>query len=279
MTEGFSGWPEWLQTYLADDEAFAAAYGVVTARERAHLKLCIARLTAVFPAAATAEDSRSEVFRQGFRRYLRVCPADWMIVYCSARCAGPTRLLASLVPALAAGVESVAVCRVMDGSGTQGWPPFFLTALELAGVETVVTLPPNKAAHLARQLATSGKRGRVILMGDAAMDALSGIFRAGNVPVEHLTDTVTIGIDTDGLPPEWIAPEYGVLRRMHPDATLAPVSDLAGYDAVFCAREAVAAWVEQCRLVISPGHEAFWLWPGLGTTFFSDEYAGFVAFP
>lgn len=276
-----------------DDAAFAAAYEATGDVGRARLKTCIARLHVLYGAAGGAgggdvrEGSTAIRWRQGFASLEQVAPCAWTLVCVDAAWTSAPRLLAALLPALFAGVGSVAVVRV-NGDGP--WPAPVLAALELAGQEVVADAAPAVMPALLRSFAHGGASqgmGRLLLLGEHP-DAASDQARALGVPVWRDDPAPIIGI-ADGTPEiasfDWLD-AAAALRAAHPDAAFVEVpatpSALVSQTplaAVACGPDHASAWLGHAGLVLGPGHEWCWMHPGLSPAWFTRRAVALLPVP
>lgn len=286
-----------------DDAAFAAAYEATGDVDRARLKTCIARLHVLYgqaglwgtvgPGAGDVREGRTATrWRQGFTSLDHVSPCAWTLLCVDASWASGPRLLAALLPALFAGVGSVAVLRVAGGGA---WPPQVLAALELAGQEVAADAEPAAVSALLKALSASGgaggAAGRLLLLGEHS-DQISALARAQGVPVWRDAPSPTIGIVLcgDGIDKS-DCPDGAALRAAHPDATfvdvpalpgptgctgapaplvpLSPLSPLTPLSAVACAPAHAGGWLAHAGLVLGPGHEWCWMHPDLTPAWFT----------
>jgi len=290
-----------------DDGVFAVAYEATGDVDRARLKTCIARLHvlygqaslwgAVGPGAGDELERRIATrWRQGFTSLEHASPCAWTLLCVDASWASGPRLLAALLPALFAGVGSVAVLRVGGGGA---WPPQVLAALELAGVETVADADPAAVPALLESLAASGgsggTTGRLLLLGEHP-DQLAALARPHGVPVWRDTLPPTIGIASCGDDiNESDRPNRAALRAAHPDATFvdvpalpestshaappAPPASLAHLSAVACAPAHAGGWLAHAGLVLGPGHEWCWMHPALTPAWFARRSVALLPAP
>lgn len=283
-----------------EDAAFAAAYDAVGPVDRARLKTCIARLHALHartgPAHEVREGRCSTNWRQGFSSAERTTPCAWTLICVHASWASGPRLLAALLPALFAGVGSVAVLR-MDGCGH--WPAQVLASLELAGQEVVADMASQGLEDLLSRLIGAdrqegghaaehagmqgGSAGRLVLLGGDAhhWQDVFALSRRFGVPLWHDGIAPMIGLADCGAGDgdDAGAPDVALLRAAHPDASFvrlpampcsAPdiVTGIAP-DAVACLPRHAQAWLERAPLVLGPGHEWCWAHPGLHVAWFA----------
>ena len=278
-----------------DDAAFAAAYEATGDVDRARLKTCIARLHVLYGSASglgagdVREGRTATRWRHGFTSLEQVSPCAWALLCVDASWSSGPRLLAALLPALFAGVGSVAVLRVGGGGA---WPPQVLAALELAGQEVAADAEPAAVPALLEALAASGgaggAAGRLLLLGEHP-DQMAALARVQGVPVWRDAPSPTIAIAScgDGIDkPDY--PDGAALRAAHPDATfvdvpalpeslgravapapLVPLFPLAPLSAVACAPAHAGGWLPHTGLVLGPGHEWCWMHPGLTPAWFA----------
>ncbi|MDR3073476.1 MAG: hypothetical protein LBV01_01965 [Deltaproteobacteria bacterium] len=275
--------PPSLEPHLLPDAAFAGAYDALTPEERAHIKTAIARFIAATASCGCPEApvARSvKTLRQGFCLHEHLRPADWAIIAWDADYAGPTRILAALLPAILAGVPAVLACRVVAEGISSPFPPAVLAALELAGQELVAVCSPQEALALVRASCGMAGSGRIALLGgDESLDRLAEAAREKGAPCRRLGGTVRIGLDSSSLPPALLGAK--ALRFAHPDAAFVtlPSAEEGGLSAVFCGREAVSGYMETTPLALTPGQEACWIWPDLDAAFFQEKARGFCPGP
>lgn len=261
-------WPSVLEQGRLGDAAFAAAYARVGDRQRAWIKTGLAALYAACSGpAALSEDRQSRLgYDLLFRE--REIPLDFVLVACAAPFASPARLAAAVMPALCARVPEVAAVRVGGA-----WPKPLLTTLELCGVESAFRLGRRDFAGLGRELAGRGTGALVLLDGLAAPRDLPDA-----VLPRIARTTGRVGV----FPEDGAAFDWDALAFAQPDLTkcvhagacpdregftpaagaLAEAADL-GYAAVYAAETRHEAGLAAAPLVLGPGRETVWLWPGL----------------
>ncbi len=272
-----SPFPDWLDEILVPDESFAAAYDSIDDVRRAELKLAVARLAACFGELPAGSETMTRSMRQGFQLHENRRCADFAVIVWDENIAGPTRLLAALMPAILAGVPRILACRARNNSQKRAFPAALLTALELAGQELTADCAPEQIHDLVRHLGNACRRGltgRMVVLGHADFAAdMSRLALDASIPVRPLAHPVRIGIDGAGLPREYADAPHGMLAFAQPDAEIAPAGEAgrARPHAVLCAPDAVPAWLSRCPLVLTPGHESCWLWPDLSPDFFLDH--------
>lgn len=275
--------PGYLEGFLLPDAAFGEAYDALSPETRSYVKTAIARTAAVCGSPDVLEAARSRTMRQGFALRETVRPADWAIVFFDENYAAPTRLLAALLPAALAGVPEILACRVTSQKGAKPFAPAVLASLELAGQELCAELDGARALTLLKDCHAASARGRAVILGGVETLAPLGVFAqdAGLMIRRHAAAT-RIAIDVDSLPGEYAEEPHGMLRFAHPDAVFAPVpprregGDAAPFAAAFCGESAVEALLGRFPLVLTPGHEACWLWPDIAMDFFREQSRAFV---
>ncbi len=283
MTEQ-TPFPDWTEECLVADAAFAAAYDAVGAPRRAELKLALARLAACLGEIPAGVDVSSRAMRQGFHLMEARRTADFTVIFWDAPYAGPTRILAALMPAILAGVPHILACRVRAAGDAAPFPAPVLAALELASQELTADISPDQARDLMRHcgaLRRAGQAGRAVFLGAAVFAAdMERLALEEGIPAQAFAGPVTIGVAGSDPPAGTAAfregKTGGILGFAHPDARFVPAdAETAGpFDAVFCAEGTVDKWLSRCPLTLAPGHEACWIWPGLTPEFFMDRSLG-----
>lgn len=264
---------------LVADAAFAAAYDALAPEERAAVKTAVARMAAIHGTEDAVTGRSSHVMRQGFRLHAASRPASWAMVLWDGAYAGPTRVLAALVPAMLAGVPNVLACRIRrDGAP---FPGPLLAALELAGQELVMDASPEDAAGFVARCCDTDPRGRLVLLGrDPVFETLSRLAAERGTLALRYAAPVRIGIPA-APPLPGARPASGeALCFAQPDAALVPFEGDAppeGLAAIFCAEGSAPAYLDAAPLVLCPGNEAYWAWPGLGRDFYRETSHGLDA--
>lgn len=264
-------WPQWLEDFRVPDGPRAAAYEGTPAHLRAAIKTALA-LHQAHAGETDSQTCRDERFpRRGFRRTSTDGPAPFALVAFPASLRSPARLAAALMPAILAGVPLTgAFC--LGGEPT----PEVLVTLELAGVEDAFALPSADFVRLTGEL----PRCRVVLLhglDEAALperDKLPGrIWREDALPLFLLPQDVAVD-------EELLAFAHGpdcaaqALRGEAARAVLdggplpGPCLPAAVLEEDEIARLVMEAETGAVELLLAPGCEAFWLYPGLTPDFF-----------
>lgn len=282
-------WPPVLEAGRLDDAAFAAAYARVGDRQRAWIKTGLAALYAACGGPAPLAAGREACLGHDVRLWQRETPLDFVLVACAAPFASPARLAAAVLPALCARVPEVAAVRVGGA-----WPKPLLTTLELCGVESAFRLSRRDFAGLGPVLAARGRtgsargrtesaRGRTeSARGFGALVLLDGLAAPRELPPEVVPLCARTGGKVGVFPEDGAAFDWEALAFAQPDltkcvhggacpdregfvpaaGTLAEAVDL-GYAAVYAAESRREAGLVAAPLVLGPGRETLWIWPGI----------------
>jgi hypothetical protein len=156
----------WLEAHALDDDCLGDAYEATGARDRAELKLCIARLHEIY-GESPAMERRARFFRQGFRLEEEEKPVPYLLIACEETLPFAAAFLAALMPALLAGVRRVLPCFVPAFRAAAGAEisSALLAALELAGVERGFSAAEEDLPSLARSLCEKFGPGRLLVLG------------------------------------------------------------------------------------------------------------------
>lgn len=264
--------PGMVENRLVADGAFAEAYDAVTPEERAVVKTAIARMAAACGPAEAMETHSVTAAREGFRLHAHSRPAPWAVILWDGAYAGPTRVLAALVPAMLAGVPDILACRVGNGGE---FPKPLLAAMELAGQELVADCSPEEAADIAAHCGAADSNGRLVLLGrNAAFDRIAAAALERGTEVRRYAAPVRIGVAASSFTTPTLD---DFLRFVHPDAALVPFEGNAAqgnFSAVYCAEDTVTEYLGLSPLVLCPGNEGFWRWPGVNRDFYRADSLG-----
>lgn len=270
--------PRWLEPRKVDDQDFSRAYAAVTDSRRALLKTCIARHLSWIETGDLQRVASRRCFRQGFTVFRHSSPAKGLILALSSGVRSPARLLAAVLPAVAAGVGELAVVLPVDQPERE--EPL-LTALELAGCESVFRAGTAARERLFCETAAAGCDVRMVSMGESpegmAADMQQLVSGGRVVLLPGLSLRVGLWWDEDdpldieavswahpdlaiecwngaaeGLPQGWIRREGTWERCLN-----------CCYDALFVPTAKVEEATSGADLVLGPGHEGCWAWPGL----------------
>ena len=274
--------PDWITPFIPDDALFAQAYQGVGDNERAWLKTSIARQ---HDWCAPRKDVAGEDLRRwigGFETRTRFEPVDFAVVLFDDSLLSPARLLAALMPALAAGVRHILAARVGEGGP---WRKAVLTGLELAGQELVIDIDENQARRLLNDLRETDRPGGVAVLGPKAAVVWAG--------EQHSASRMTFWRPRfSRMASIWMEDgstfDLEALAFMHPDisfsvygaeATLPAINFSrvnGGFDDFLAAMGDVAYLPSErmehalgrAKLALGPGHEGCWIWPDLHPNLF-----------
>jgi len=277
--------PSWLDGSLASDAAFGRAYAAVPDVRRALLKTAIARLWEWCGPADAVSLRRDMLWRSGLRSVSVAGPRRFALVLFDAGETSPVRLLAALVPALAAGIPEVLAVRL----GGRALPPApQLLALELAGVERLALLSRKRCTELLEHLGQGGESGLVLALG---RDAGSVLAAAPLHPARQRAwvpggGPAGVWLDRTGSPDlEALAfaqhgaeiNVWGGRGRSIPDGFVRRSGTFEtflrqGYATLYVPEERREACAGRAPLVLGPGCESCWLWPDLEVSLFTPRH-------
>ena len=186
-----SRYEHWLESYSIDDETVGRAYESLGNQGRAVLKKAIARLYRVW--GESPEEKRKKIaFRDGFGLQEDNVPAPFALMACDPAYCSPSAMLAALLPALLAGVETVLPCfTATDEEGCPEVFPPLLGALELAGVERGFAAPESRVEALFADMVELFGHGRLIILGgERFADKLALSAHRAGVPCCSLTNAL-----------------------------------------------------------------------------------------
>lgn len=252
--------PGWLDACRPDDALYADAYEGTPAELRALLKTAIAFSFHRWPCADGVAHTARASARSSFRHEETARPADWALALLGPGFASPARLLASLVPAVIAGVGRILIVSEAPFS------PAVCTALELAGLEDSFLLDADQMPGLYEDLRALSPDGRLAvfpgadgsftaaqrdLLHDAALD---GMPRLRDLPSPRLFSLH--GEDSKAETRlRWLYPDAELLREPAPGIRAAFIPDHSVPSSAMCA-----------DMVCGPGMEA--CWPGPSPDFY-----------
>lgn len=264
-----------LSSSLVPESAFDEAFDRLEPMDRAWIKKNIAQLHAIYSHGGCTSRREERGWSQGFQSRLKQKPFSRAVVCFSSGFLASPRLVAAVLPSLAAGVPRV--CAVRIGGGGASWEPRLLGALELAGVEEVYD-PDRQAFRKWAKSMTQDSDTRFVFLEEPAEEHAIG--SGGGGPVS-LPEVHRLGI--------WFEHEEGWdlerIRNAHPWAELlfgGPAAPSAEYqrervvegspeelfaaepDALCVPASLFDEALSRCCRVFGPGQEACWIWPELG---------------
>lgn len=266
--------PVWVESCLVDDERFGSAYAAVADEHRALLKTLISRLWDWSCPERFVASSCERIGKGGWTAGELSAPADWAVFACGEDLDSPARLLAAVIPAIAAGVPDILVVR----DERAPWSDSLLTAMELAGVEMVGELPKDRMQELFSGLAAGVGQGRLILLGDVDAEMDEGL---QPVFLPACGEGVIVSETEDFL-------DIASLRFAHPSLALRVYGDISVPEGGL-AEPGQGRWQDDCAvvafvddglvreaagsfpLVLGAGNEFCWVWPQLRPAFFVNH--------
>ncbi len=282
--------PQWLLDAACGDEAFDAAYAGLPGERRAWIKKTAAQLFEMAGAGAMRSSGLEQCWTQGFCSVRAAAPLDGAVLLLDPGCRSAARVAAAALPAVASGATPLAVCLGGDPA------PDALAALELCGLETVAVLDGDGFARLVEHaMQRQARLGVLVLGGDSASeDAAALAFAAPGLDVwtpwtfpapgavPDLAAWAGDGADWDLDLIAWAHAGHAVAVWNAPDLPESGglpegmVAEQGGFDAFLGAGHRAlivpAARLDEAArfadLVLGPGQEACWAWPGLDAGFF-----------
>lgn len=237
-----SAYQAWLEAHLVSDDRMGQAYESLSGQERAVLKKCIARLYTLWGESPRCE-RRTRSFRHGFSVEEHYSPALYALFFCEPGLSSPAALLAALMPALLAGVDTVLPCFATEqNTDSEGPPAAFLGALEQSGIERAFIADEGAVCELAALLHSWSARGRIVVLGGAGFGEKLILFAHRNgIPCSSLTGPLLYYSNRLCAMMD---------QRFGEEADSgAKVTDCAADDSLF--------------LHLDASHEDVWIWPSL----------------
>ncbi|MCK9239251.1 hypothetical protein [Desulfocurvus sp.] len=283
MSEGF--FPQWALDRAVPDEVFARAYAALGGVRRAWIKKTVAQVHALAgPWGDPSRGSETE-HRQGFVSRRRSRPVDCAALFLDASCVSAAQVAAAAVPMLLSGVPNLCAVRVLDG------PPEaddVLAALELTGLETVLHLDEAGARRFMTFLVEAGAAAALFQGQGQALDGLRTAAGYAAPPlrlwrpfgVERVGVLADAGQRWDWATLGWVhgcaaIDVYGArtaIPDLPPGANRRPGGLRAllegDYPVLYVPRPRLDEARDAAPLVLGPGQEGCWAWPGLDARLF-----------
>lgn len=269
--------PDGTSEFLVDDTLFARAYQETPDHCRALLKTCIARLYEWYGPSRTSGGLTEASWRSGFDSIRCHAPVDYCLVLFDETLRSPSRLLAGVVPAMACGVDHLLAVRV----GASGeWEQPILTGLELAGQELAADMDAAAVTRLLDDLDDSGCTGAVVdLTADGGLrPERSGPAWYRPTPVSSTNVWMEEGdlFDLEALAfaqPDLDFTVHGCVGDLPQGSFLCGTNDLEHVlanltNVAYLPASLAKAGLDRAELVLGPGQEGCWAWPGLTPEFF-----------
>ncbi|WP_243366314.1 hypothetical protein [Fundidesulfovibrio soli] len=250
------GAPPLPEQWRVGDGRFARAYARTGDSGRAIIKTCIVGLFETLDSQAPTRTLAAGTFHSGNTRLIENRPRPWYALVLGQEVKAPAQVVAAVLPAMARRIPLVAVLRP---GVSAPWPDGVLTALELCGVENVFAPPLRELPGCLEALASLGEGG-VACLGDSAL--WSRVRDLGEVS-HWLRPPVSIGVVESGA--LW---DMEAVAVAHAGVPLERLEAAQGsLDAVLSSPDQAPDW---CPLVLEPGREAMWEWPGLPEALFQQ---------
>lgn len=263
-----------LSDWLVPESAFDEAFDRIDPVNRAWIKKNIAQLHTMYSHRECTGRKVDLDWSQGFQSRMEERPFARVAVCFPSHLLASPRLVAAVLPPLAAGVQRCSVVRI--GARGEQWEPLLLAALELAGIEEVFDPDPERFQTWVANLGQdSGTRLVFLEEAEAARGAV------GNYGGPILLPAVAkLGLWFEE-PEQW---DLEALRTAHPAAGLlfggpaAPKAEYprervmegsseelfaAGPDALYVPPSLFREASSHCSRVFGPGQEGCWVWPEL----------------
>ncbi|TVM15835.1 hypothetical protein DPQ33_14115 [Oceanidesulfovibrio indonesiensis] len=277
--------PSWLLDAALSDAPFARAFDAVGGERRALLKTAIARLTAIYGIADVVASREDRTYGAGFSFCRKTTVARCSLIVLCEGFASPAALLASLVPALLAGVPDVVVVR-LTGDDPEPWPDGMLCAMELAGQELAVDLDSESFRALLADMPGAGIPCRCLALGTPSEEVLAVLTaqRRRGLDYRILTEPSALSA--------WFDPsfDYEAVAWAHPNAARtcwnAAEENIPQWECVhgswdefiiqpsdvyLAPADLVADLQGGANLVLGPGAEGCWLYPELNLGYFQHH--------
>lgn len=286
MSEGF--FPQWVADLAVPDAVFARAYDGLDAVRRAWIKKTVAQVHALVGPMADPLQERHTGHRQGFGSRSLTRPLDCAVLFLDDTCVSAPQAVAAAVPMLLSGVPNPCAVRVQGGAPQAD---DVLAALELAGLETVFHLDEACARRFMTLLVEGGSTVALFQGQGQALDSLRTAAGYAAPPlrlwrpfaVERVGVLAGAGRQWDWATLGWAhgcaaVDVYGArtaIPGLPPGARRRPGGLRAlldgGYPVVYVPGEHLDAALGAAPLVLGPGQEGCWVWPGLDARLFQRQ--------
>jgi len=271
--------PDRLAEAFLDDRLFARAYARTPAVVRAWVKTLSAGLYPLMDPHGLTVRSGSALWDNGFSLDTRAVPVDAVVLFLDRTLDSPAQAAAAALPAVLAGAGGAVAVRVGPGGGRAD---AVLAALEICGLERVCRLDRAGALELLDHLSGLPGGAATLFLGSGRTlrDLAGSVAGRPGLGLWRRDPVNRIGV----FDPERSL-DLAALRLMHPSADLEvwplpdEVPDLPlgarprngsltdflgqGYPVVCVSRDLVALALERAPLVLGPGAEGCFAWPGL----------------
>ncbi|MEW5772083.1 MAG: hypothetical protein AB1916_01040 [Thermodesulfobacteriota bacterium] len=276
--------PDRLAEAFLDDRLFARAYARTDPAVRAWVKTLAAGLHPLMDPHGLAARSGTSSWDNGFSLDTRAVPVGAVVLFLDQTLDSPAQAAAAALPAVLGGAEATLAVRLGPGSGRADG---VLAALELCGLEHVCRLDRAGALELLTLLAgLPGGAAALFLGAGRTLRDLAG--KAAGLP--GLSLWLREPVSRIGVYDPDRTLDVAALRLMHPTADLEvwprrgkaaglpagarprnggfPAFLDQGYPAVCAPRDLIAPALARGALVLGPGAEGCFAWPGLTPSLF-----------
>lgn len=248
--------PDWLETWRISDSLRQEAYESADSKARALLKTALALAAFHNQPAPSITYSSAIDERLGFWQASSSRPVDWaLIVFDSSYAAAARLCMAAAMPALADVGNILAIC-------VQAKPtPAALVALEMAGIGD---LYQTSQSQLERFLIDNAETaGCVLLLHEGQLNGICATCARLRITFYEEACPPLLFIET----PEAFNPDLMIFAQGFLPPQTRPKAPLL--DAIYTANRAIDARPAGARLVLGPGCEGYWTFPGLDKNFFT----------
>ncbi|MFP5239310.1 MAG: hypothetical protein ACLGQW_05715 [Acidobacteriota bacterium] len=246
------------EQWRVGDGRFARAYARTGDLGRSIIKTCIAGAFETADPQTPARTLAAGVYPSGNARRVLKGLRPWYALVLGQEVQAPAQVVAAVLPAMARRIPLVAVLRP---GVSAPWPDGVLTALELCGVENVFAPPLKELSGCLEALASLGPGGMACLGGAALWSRV----RDAAETVHWLRPPGSLGVLESGT--QWDMEAVAVAHAGVPLARLKSWGEAAhgSLDAALATPGQAPDW---CPLILEPGREAMWEWPGLPDALF-----------
>ncbi|WP_027184919.1 hypothetical protein [Desulfovibrio inopinatus] len=276
----------WLEQRILSEDVFAVSYDTVDDIGRARLKTCMAGLFDAYPPTPTPEICIAKTSPSGQGTYCIEKPHDVCVVAFNDRFQSPARLLACLIPAVTARIPLVLVVGI--GMEYANWPPALVVAMELAGIEAVLSLEQEMWATFLTHVA--GVSDVCIITPQHSFFESHDLASAcrslptwqptmhpgvGIIAEEQQVDEETLRFCHAGESIQQLHAEmFG--RASGSSCTQNVYEDLPGLLAIASEYDPTS-FMHASSLVVQSGRESDFIWPELSSSFFRSTRRCFLA--
>lgn len=281
--------PAWTEKRVVPDAIFGAAYDALPAERRAWIKKTIAQVHSLAGPMRDPAERHIRAHRQGFFSRRDNVPLQYAVLFLDDTCTSAAMAVAAAVPMLLSGAALPCAVRLGEDGPV---PDEVLAGLELAGLETVFHLD-EAAARRFMEFLVGGPGATVLFHGQGP--ALVQLHTAAGYAAPPLRLWKPFVVDRVGVwagaGADW---DYSLLSWVHPCASIeiygarTAIPGLppgcvrarggfeamcdAGYGALYVPGARLDEAAACARMVLGPGQEGCWVWPGLGTDFFRSAH-------